>query len=158
MHWNVNTIYDLLFVSTLLECHHQGVLKSLKLYATLACWALTTVILYILCMMHNYMYQTKLTCTEMWTQWIRNHLHVLGLLERPDDGTQEVMKHVVNCVCIVPHNLVHVSLVWYMEFCRFYFLGLLPNLRISHFLSTIHSNIITIHLIPLTKLCTRILL
>lgn len=158
MHWNVNTIYSLLLVLTLRECHHQGVLKSLKLYANLACWALTVVILYILCMMRNSVYQTKLTFTEIWTQWIHNLLHVLGLLECPDDGTQEVTKHVWDRVSIVPHNLVHVSLICYMKFCTFHFLGLLPNVHISHFLSAIHSSIITVHLIPLTKLCTIILL
>lgn len=58
-HWNVNTIYSLLLVSTLLDCHHQGILKSLKLYANLACWALTIVILHVLCVMHNSVYQTS---------------------------------------------------------------------------------------------------
>jgi len=135
-----------------------GSLEVLKTICQSCLLVIDNLILYILCMMRNSMYETKLTCTEIWTQWIHNLLHVLWLLECPDDGTQEVTKHVWDCVSIVPHNLVHVNLVWYMEFCTFHFLGLLPNLHISHFLSAIHSNIITIHLIPLTKLCTRILL
>jgi hypothetical protein len=42
------------------------------------------------------------------------------------------------------------------QLCIFHFLGLLPNRPISDFLSTNHSNIVTIHLIQSKNSCTRI--
>jgi hypothetical protein len=51
-------------------------------------------------------YQTNLTGTEMWTQYVHNLLHVSILLEdnrqgAPDNGTKEVPKRVGDCVSVV---------------------------------------------------------
>ena len=55
----------------------------------------------------NSVYQTNFTCTEIWTQHTHYILHVQALLDcrhegvLPYYGTQEVPKHVGECVSVV---------------------------------------------------------
>ena len=52
------------------------------------------VMLYVPCMVQNSVYQTNLTCTEMWTRQIHSLLHVSAILECLHQGVLVSVKAV----------------------------------------------------------------